>query len=93
MPRNRQHESERALRKIVLGRKAWMFYGSDTHAEAAATLFSVIASCRLHALGPFRYLEEMLRVSCDRDTVSRRPRCGRRRLLGSTHLIVTAQRL
>ncbi len=31
-------------------------------AEAAAALFSVIASCRLHALDPFRYLEEVLRV-------------------------------
>lgn len=31
--------SERALRKIVVGRKNWMFYGSDTHAEAAAALF------------------------------------------------------
>ena len=39
-----------------------MFYGSDTHAEAAAAIFSVIASCRLHALDPFQYLEEVLRV-------------------------------
>ena len=54
--------AERALRKIVVGRKAWMFYGSDTHAEAAAAIFSVIASCRLHALDPFQYLEEVLRV-------------------------------
>lgn len=54
--------SERALRKIVVGRKAWMFYGSDTHAEAAAALFSIIASCRLHRLDPFAYLEEVLRV-------------------------------
>jgi transposase len=54
--------SERALRKIVVGRKAWMFYGSDTHAEAAAAIFSVIASCRLHHLDPFTYLEEILRV-------------------------------
>jgi len=54
--------SERALRKIVVGRKAWMFYGSDTHAEAAAAIFSVIASCRLHRLDPFTYLEEILRV-------------------------------
>jgi hypothetical protein len=38
--------SERALRKIVVGRKAWMFYGSDTHAEAAAAIFSVIACKR-----------------------------------------------
>lgn len=39
-----------------------MFYGSDTHAEAAAAIFSVIASCRLHGLDPFQYLEEILRV-------------------------------
>lgn len=54
--------SERALRKIVVGRKNWMFYGSDTHAEAAAAIFSVIASCRLHGLDPFQYLDEILRV-------------------------------
>ena len=36
--------AERALRKIVVGRKNWMFYGSDTHAEAAAAIFSLIAS-------------------------------------------------
>jgi transposase len=54
--------SERALRKIVVGRKAWMFYGSDTHAEAAAAIFSVIASCRLHRLDPYQYLEEVLRI-------------------------------
>jgi transposase len=39
-----------------------MFYGSDTHAEAAAAIFSVIASCRLHHLDPFTYLDEILRV-------------------------------
>jgi transposase len=54
--------AERALRKIVVGRKSWMFYGSDTHAEAAAAIFSVIASCRLHGLDPFQYFEEILRV-------------------------------
>ena len=54
--------AERALRKIVVGRKNWMFYGSDTHAEAAAAIFSLIASCRLHSLYPFQYLDEILRV-------------------------------
>lgn len=54
--------AERALRKIVVGRKNWMFYGSDTHAEAAAAIFSLIASCRLHRLDPFAYLEEVLRI-------------------------------
>ena len=54
--------SERALRKIVVGRKNWLFYGSDLHAEAAAAFFSVIASCRLHGLDPWKYLDELLRV-------------------------------
>jgi transposase len=54
--------AERALRKIVVGRKNWMFYGSDTHAEAAAAIFTLIASCRLHKLDPFEYLEQILRV-------------------------------
>ena len=54
--------SERSLRKIVVGRKNWMFYGSDTHAESAAAVFSIIASCRLHALDPQQYLDEVLRL-------------------------------
>ena len=39
-----------------------MFYGSDTHAESAAAIFSLIASCRLHAIDPEQYLDEILRV-------------------------------
>lgn len=54
--------SERSLRKIVVGRKNWMFYGSDTHAESAAAIFSLIASCRLHRIDPDQYLDEVLRV-------------------------------
>jgi transposase len=54
--------SERAIRKVVVGRKNWLFYGSDLHAEAAAAFFSVIASCRLHGLDAWKYLDEVLRV-------------------------------
>ena len=54
--------SERALRKIVVGRKNWMFYGSDAHAQSAAAIFSIIASCRLHKLEPWQYLDEVLRL-------------------------------
>ena len=39
-----------------------MFYGSDTHAESAAALFSIIASCRLHSIDPQQYLDEVLRL-------------------------------
>ena len=54
--------SERALRKVVVGRKNWMFYGSDVHAESAAALFTIIASCRLHRIDPEQYLDEVFRV-------------------------------
>jgi len=54
--------AERALRKIVVGRKNWLFYGTDTHAEAAAANFTIIATCRLHGIDPFVYLDEVLRV-------------------------------
>jgi hypothetical protein len=39
-----------------------MFYGSDLHAESAAALFSLIASCRLHKIDPEAYLDEVLRL-------------------------------
>lgn len=54
--------SERSLRTIVVGRKNWLFYGSDVHAEAAAAFFTLIASCRLHGIDAELYLEETLRL-------------------------------
>lgn len=39
-----------------------MFHGSDKHAEKAAALFSVIASCRPHSIDPEQYLDEILRM-------------------------------
>lgn len=54
--------SERALRFITTGRNAWLFFGSDDHASAAANLFSLIASCKLHRLDPESYLTDVTRV-------------------------------
>jgi transposase len=56
------NRSERALRTIATGRKAWMFVGSDDHAQAAGHLFSLIASARLHGLDPEAYLRDLFRV-------------------------------
>lgn len=54
--------SERALRTIAVGRKAWLFFGSGDHAQAAANIFSLIASCALHDLDAETYLAEIIRV-------------------------------
>ena len=54
--------SERALRPIAVGRKAWLFFGSGDHAQAAANIFSLIASCVLHGLDAESYLADIVRV-------------------------------
>ena len=54
--------SERALRVIAVGRKAWMFCGSDGHAQSAANLFSLIASCKLHGIDAETYLADVIRI-------------------------------
>lgn len=56
------NRSERELRRIAVGRKAWLFVGSDDHAESAGHLFSLIASARLHGLDPETYLRDLFRV-------------------------------
>ncbi len=54
--------SERELRRIAVGRKAWLFVGSDDNAQAAGHLFSLVASARLHSLDPEQYLRDLFRV-------------------------------
>lgn len=55
--------AERALRSpIAVGRKAWLFFGSNDHASAAANVFSLIASCVLHKLDVESYFTDVIRV-------------------------------
>lgn len=56
------NHSERAVRPIAVGRRAWFFFGSDDHATAAANLFSLIASCQLHGLDAETYFRDIIRV-------------------------------
>ena len=56
------NRSERELRRIATGRKAWLFVGSDDHAAAAGHLLSLVASARLHCLDPEAYLRDLFRV-------------------------------
>lgn len=54
--------SERGLKPIATGRKAWLFVGSDDHGSAAGHLLSLIASAKLHGLDPEQYLRDIVRV-------------------------------
>jgi transposase len=50
--------SERALRTVAVGRKNYLFAGSDAGGRAAAVLYSVIGTCRRLGLDPFAYLRD-----------------------------------
>ena len=56
------NHSERQLRKVACGRRAWLFVGSDDHGQAAGNLLTLIASARLHKLDPELYLRDVFRV-------------------------------
>lgn len=52
--------AERSLRAIALGRKNYLFAGSDSGGERAAAIYSLIGSAKLNGLDPEAYLREVL---------------------------------
>ena len=50
---------ERSLRGIAIGRKNWLFTGSEAGGRAAAAMFTLIASARRHGLDPQAYLTDV----------------------------------
>jgi transposase len=52
--------AERALKRVAIGRKNWLFAGNDYAGGTAARLYSLIASAERHGLDPQRYLTSVL---------------------------------
>ena len=52
--------AERALRSVAVGRKNYLFAGSDRGAERAAALYSLIETAKLNDLDPEAYLRDVL---------------------------------
>ena len=52
--------SENALRSVVLGRKNYLFAGSDQGGERAAVFYSLIETCKLNDVNPYLYLTDVL---------------------------------
>lgn len=52
--------AERALRTVALGRKNYLFAGSDSGGERAAAMYSLIGSAKLNGLDPEHYLRTVL---------------------------------
>jgi transposase len=57
--------AERALRAVALGRKNYLFAGSDSGGERAAAIYSLLGSAKLNRIDPEAYLSSVLRRIAD----------------------------
>jgi transposase len=65
--------AERALRAVALGRKNYLFAGSDSGGERAAAIYSLLGSAKLNGIDPEAYLSLVLRRI---DRSPDQPGCG-----------------
>lgn len=54
--------AERALRAVCLGKKNYIFFGSDHGGERGALLYGLLGTCRLNGIDPEAYLRYILSV-------------------------------
>jgi len=67
---NNNNRSERAIKPFVIGRKGWLFANSVDGANAAATLFSLVETCKHHNIEPydwFRYILQQMPLCQNED--------------------------
>jgi hypothetical protein len=55
--------AERALRGIALGRKSWLFAGSDRGGQRAAIMYSLIGTAKLNDVEPQAWLADVLAIT------------------------------
>ena len=51
--------------RLALGRKNWLFAGSDAGGERAAAFYSLIETCKLNGIDPEAYLRSILASIAD----------------------------
>ena len=55
------NSGERAIRKVVIGKKNWMFVGSPKAGESMAILYSFVQSCRAINIDPHKNLMDVFK--------------------------------
>jgi transposase len=63
--------AENAMRGIALGRKNYLFCGSDAGGERAAAIYTLVATAKLNGLNPEAYLRDILAKIADGHTINR----------------------
>jgi hypothetical protein len=51
---------ENAIRPTALGKKNWLFFGSEEAGQRSAVIYTLIENCRLHGVEPYAYLKDVL---------------------------------
>jgi transposase len=51
---------ENAIRPTALGKKNWLFFGSEEAGQRSAVIYTLIENCRLHGVEPYTYLKNAL---------------------------------
>jgi hypothetical protein len=81
--------AERALRAVAVGRKNYLFAGSDAGGERAAAIYSLLGSAKLNGIDPEAYMTEVLRRIADH-RINRIEELLPWNLFGSTPAVVEA---
>jgi len=51
---------ENAIRPTAIGKKNWLFFGSEAAGQRSAVMYTLIENCRLHGVEPYAYLKDVL---------------------------------
>ncbi len=54
--------AERAIRRVAIGRKNWLFLGSETGGATAATLMTLLGTCWANRMNPLAYLTDVIQA-------------------------------
>lgn len=52
--------SEREMKYVAMGRKCWLFFGSDKGGKDHAIVLSILSTCRRHGVEPLSYLTDVI---------------------------------
>ena len=66
--------AERSLRTLALGRKSWLFAGSDRGGDRAAVMYTLIGTAKFNDIDPQAWLADVLKRIAEHPAQSPRPK-------------------
>jgi transposase len=51
---------ENSIRPTAIGKKNWLFFGSEDAGQRSAVMYTLIENCRMHGVEPYTYLKDVL---------------------------------